>query len=261
VSAGPLPHLIDVWHAGAPSIDFLSPDIYFPNFREWTDRYARADNPLFIPEASLGARSATNAFYAFGTHDAIGFSPFSIESTPNPSENRIGKSYALLSDLAPVILARQGTGAMAGVIPVIPFDGTVDAQPQIVKLRGLPFTMTVSFALPRAQTVASTNDAPVAAVVFGDAGRDYAGPIAGALVIALGNDELLIAGTGVSVTFAADGPGAPKAGILSAQQGHYVDGKWVPGVWMNGDQTDQGRRVRLESPEFTIQRVKLYRYR
>ena len=30
---------------------------------------------------------------------------------------------------------------------------------------------------------------------------------------------------------------------------------------MNGDQTDQGRRVRLESSEFTIQRVKLYRYR
>src|SRR5262249_53560007 len=29
VSAGPLPHLIDVWRAAAPSIDMLSPDIYF----------------------------------------------------------------------------------------------------------------------------------------------------------------------------------------------------------------------------------------
>ena len=28
-SAGPLPHLIDVWRAGAPAIDFLAPDIYF----------------------------------------------------------------------------------------------------------------------------------------------------------------------------------------------------------------------------------------
>ena len=84
-SAGPLPHLFDAWRSAAPSIDILSPDIYFPNFREWTDKYARGDNPLFIPEASLGARSATNAFYAFGTHDAIGFSPFSIESSPKPS--------------------------------------------------------------------------------------------------------------------------------------------------------------------------------
>ncbi|MGH8187700.1 MAG: beta-galactosidase, partial [Steroidobacteraceae bacterium] len=39
-SAGPLPHLIDVWRAGAPSIDFLAPDIYFPNFVEWARAYA-----------------------------------------------------------------------------------------------------------------------------------------------------------------------------------------------------------------------------
>lgn len=261
VSAGPLPHLIDVWHAAAPSIDFLAPDIYFPNFREWTDKYTRADNPLFIPEASLGARSATNAFYAFGTHNAIGFSPFSVESAANPAESPIAKSYSILSDLAPVILAHQGKGQMAGVIPVIPFDGTIDAQPQVVKLRGLQYTMTVSFALPRAETVPPTKDAPLAAVVFGDAGRDYAGPIAGALIIALGNDEVLIAGTGVSVTFEPEGPGPPKAGIISAQQGHHADGRWVSDLWMNGDQTDQGRRVRLESAVFTIQRVKLYRYR
>ena len=38
-SAGPLPHLIDVWRAGAPAIDFLAPDIYFPNFVEWARRY------------------------------------------------------------------------------------------------------------------------------------------------------------------------------------------------------------------------------
>jgi beta-galactosidase GanA len=33
-SAGPLPHLIDVWRAGAPAIDFIAPDIYFPTFVE-----------------------------------------------------------------------------------------------------------------------------------------------------------------------------------------------------------------------------------
>ena len=32
-SAGPLPHLMDVWRAAAPAIDFLSPDIYFPELR------------------------------------------------------------------------------------------------------------------------------------------------------------------------------------------------------------------------------------
>src|SRR5690606_36081560 len=45
VSAGPLPHLIDVWRAAAPSLDFIAPDIYFPNFVEWTERYTRGGNP------------------------------------------------------------------------------------------------------------------------------------------------------------------------------------------------------------------------
>ena len=53
-SAGPLPHLIDIWRAAAPAIDFLSPDIYFPNFSEWCQKYHRPGNPLFIPEAVLG---------------------------------------------------------------------------------------------------------------------------------------------------------------------------------------------------------------
>ncbi|MBK7257736.1 MAG: beta-galactosidase, partial [Ignavibacteriae bacterium] len=37
-SAGPLPHLMDVWKAAAPQIDFLAPDIYFPNFAEWVGK-------------------------------------------------------------------------------------------------------------------------------------------------------------------------------------------------------------------------------
>src|SRR5262249_14825678 len=51
-SGGPLPHLLEVWKAGAPSLDMLSPDIYFPNFVDLATRYRRADNPLFIPEAN-----------------------------------------------------------------------------------------------------------------------------------------------------------------------------------------------------------------
>ena len=32
-SAGPLAHLIDVWHYAAPNIDFLAPDLYDKRFR------------------------------------------------------------------------------------------------------------------------------------------------------------------------------------------------------------------------------------
>ena len=85
-SAGPLPHLMDVWRAGAPKIDFLSPDIYFSNFAEWCRKYHRSGNPLFIPEIAPSPLNSVQAFYAIGQHDAIGFSPFSIESLDEATE-------------------------------------------------------------------------------------------------------------------------------------------------------------------------------
>jgi beta-galactosidase GanA len=112
-----------------------------------------------------------------------------------------------------------------------------------VRLGGYTLNVTYERPQPPAQG-AQTTDAP-----------------AGGLVIATGPDEFVIAGTGLVVTFEADSPGAPTVGILSAQEGKYVDGRWTPGRWLNGDQTHQGRHVRLPQGRFDIQRVKLYRYR
>ncbi len=109
-SGGPLPHLMDVWRAGAPQIDFLSPDIYFTNFADWCRKYHKSGNPLFIPEAILGPLSAVNALYAIGQHDAIGFSPFSIESVAEPARSLLAGSYDVLTQLAP--LTRQGSWAI-----------------------------------------------------------------------------------------------------------------------------------------------------
>ncbi len=36
-SAGPLPHLMDIWQAAAPAIDILSPDFYNPYFKKYCD--------------------------------------------------------------------------------------------------------------------------------------------------------------------------------------------------------------------------------
>jgi beta-galactosidase GanA len=63
------------------------------------------------------------------------------------------------------------------------------------------------------------------------------------------------------MTFAPSSPGPPIAGILHAQEGRYENGRWVSGRWLNGDQTHQGRHIRLEAHAFSMQRVKLYRYR
>jgi hypothetical protein len=39
--------------AGAPSLNMLSPDIYFPDFKYWAGRYFTSNNPLFIPESAF----------------------------------------------------------------------------------------------------------------------------------------------------------------------------------------------------------------
>jgi hypothetical protein len=63
------------------------------------------------------------------------------------------------------------------------------------------------------------------------------------------------------MTFAPVSAGDPITGILTAQEGRVVDGQWRTIRWLNGDQTHQGRHIRLEPNEFTMQRVTLYRYR
>ncbi|MFV3130393.1 DUF5597 domain-containing protein [Niveispirillum sp. KHB5.9] len=83
----------------------------------------------------------------------------------------------------------------------------------------------------------------------------------GGLIIQVGPDEFYIAGSGLTVTFEPVTPGAPIAGIESAWEGHFDNGKWVAGRLMNGDQTHQGRHIRLPPGDFTVQRVRLYRYR
>jgi Domain of unknown function (DUF5597)/Beta-galactosidase len=253
VSAGPLPHLIDVWRVAAPSIDLIAPDIHFPNFVEWAGRYAVSGNPRFIPESRFGPQSAVHALYAFGAHDAIGFSPFAIESVKDAAHHPMAGSYAMLAELAPTILAAQGRGMAAGVIPRVAFDGTVDDAPQRVVVGGT-FALTVTFeGESPAATSANPGAAPTPSSAAGESVR-------GGIIIALASDELIIAGTGIVVTCAPVGAGDPIAGILSAEEGRIVNGRWRTTRRLNGDQTHQGRHIRLGPGEFTMQRVKLYRY-
>ena len=236
-SAGPLPHLIDVWRAGAPSIDFLAPDIYFPNFVEWARAYSVPGNPLFVPETGR-APDATpaNGFYAIGELDAIGFSPFAIESYK--ADDALGDAYDVLRQITPLVLEHQGDDSMIGVRPPVSFDGVVDDTPQSFRLGD--YTLHVAFK------GTSTEPTPQRKV-----------EAHGGLIIRLGADEYLVAGKGLIVTFSTEGA---IAGIESIWEGRFVDGRWVPGRLLNGDESHQGRHLRIPEGKFGIQRVRLYRY-
>ena len=249
-SAGPLPHLIDIWRAGAPQIDFLAPDIYFQNFAEWARKYRQSGNPLFIPEAAPSAASAVNGLYAFGDLDAIGFCPFAIESVEEPIGKLIASSFGILKQLTPLILEHQGKNEMAGVLP----EGPEQRAPQRVRLGG--YALNVSYERDRPASYPGQNPGSN----LGQSSQTSEA-IPGGLIIGTGPDEFVIAGTGLVVTFETAPPSEVIVGILSAQEGKFANGKWIGGRWLNGDQTNQGRHIRLPLGRFDIQRVKLYRYR
>jgi beta-galactosidase GanA len=236
-SAGPLPHLMDIWKAGSPAIDILSPDFYNPYFKSYSDLYTRRNNPLFIPEIRSEPNNAAKVFLALGHYKAIGFSPFSIESVKASPEEPIAKSYALLQQLSPVILKNELTGKMDAVL--------LDSNFQKQELVMGSYTLTISHEYSLGWSPDS---------------KKPGWPESSGLIIQIGEHEFIIAGTGIVVTFSSSAKNNPSVGILRSYEGEYVNGEWKPGRRMNGDQDHQGRHIRIPVNEFSIQQVSVYDY-
>ncbi len=237
-SAGPLPHLMDIWQAAAPSIDMLCPDFYNPNFKYYNDLYIRRNNPLFIPEINLEPSDAAKVFYAIGHYQAIGFSPFSIESAKDPGEEPVGKSFAILSQLSNEILKYQGSGKMEGILL-----DTLNKKQEII-LGNYKMAISHDYTLGWSPEASKPG-----------------WPATGGIIIQVAADEFIIAGTGIVVTFSVNNAHGTSAGILQADEGVYINGEWQPGRRMNGDQDHQGRHIRIPAGEWGIQRITLYQYK
>ena len=237
-SAGPLPHLMDIWQAAAPSIDVLAPDFYNPYFKHYCDLYTRGNNPLFIPEIRFEPSDAAKVFAPIGHYHAFGFSSFSIESTDHPNDEPVAKSYSIIQQLTPEILKYRGTNKMDGVL----LDTSNKKQETI--LGDYKLTVVHDYTLgwsPEAKNA------------------DW--PLSGAIIIQKNDNDFIIAGTGVVITFAVNNNDKISAGILQADEGKYVNGEWNAGRRMNGDQTHQGRHIRIPVGDWNIQKVKLYQYK
>ncbi len=245
-SGGPLPQVMDVWRAGAPAIDLIAPDIYMQEFEWVCGQYHRGGNPLFIPETRGGAVGAARALWAFGQHDAMGFSPFGIDSATSTETEPLSQCYSALSQLAPLILESQGKGKMAGVL-------LSSNQPE--------------------QRV-TLEDYVIQSRLGGR--RGGRAEMGGAILISTGPDEYTIAGRGLDIFFEPKTPGdLPLAAIdfvdelRLTERGKISSGsggsKWVSGRRLNGDEvhtsTFDGTGLRFYGPAVSIQHVKLYRYR
>jgi len=246
-SGGPQAQNHDIWRAGAPNIDMLSPDIYLPDFPTIIQSYSRLDNPVFVPESTVGVAGSANAFYAIGQMGAIGYSPFGIDSRAgDPAAEPIGRAYATLGSLSELILAHQAAGTIRGA-------WLKAENPAIREMTHSLGNYDVKFAL---RTTRGSAALP---------------PAGYGLVMLVGPDEYLVAGYDTEVTFQPKS-GTGIAGLAKVQAGDMVGGEWVPSRWLNGDEiqlrydlkaaqaenlSGQGLRFRGDT---TLQRVWLYTY-
>jgi len=241
--------VMDVWKAGGPQIDMLSPDAYSDrDFVAFCAKYTQSGNPLFIPENMGGADGAARVLYALGRHDAIGWTVMGLEDPriPHPDNDLIG-SFDLIAQLAPLIAEHQGKGTMSAVLLRGPND-----PPQKIHLGN--YTLEVGFySQPKMFGVPPPPDPP---------------PPAAAIFIETGPDEYFAAGSGVTVKVSPNTPGPPLAGFATVEEGTFVNGRWVPGRRLNGDDSDEGNFLMLDRSGCcwapgtkSIQRFTLYRYR
>lgn len=267
-SAGPLAHLIDIWKCAAPGIDLLAPDIYDKGFTDWVSQYKLHNNPLFIPEIRLEPNDGVRAFYVFGQHDAIGFSPFSIEDAPDDGSYKLTKGYRKLKELMPVITKYQGKGMMKGVL----FDG--ENREKNIEWDRITLVCKHFFTLP---WDARATDGSI-------------WPEGGGLIIRLNELEYIVAGSGIVMEFKTSDEmkgyvkkelgedGFVASGGKATTKEVWNNGKRI-GIGsvnevtvdsngnlkylrrLNGDQDHQGRHVRIEVDDFSILHVKLYEYR
>jgi hypothetical protein len=237
-SAGPLPHLMDIWKAGGPSIDFLSPDFYFPDFKHWCDLYTCQGNPLFIPEHRFDNTVAAKAAYALGHYECIGFSPFSVESSADPGNEPLGKMYKIITQLIPLITARQGQNKIEGVL--------LDKQNQESGFQLGKY----EFKVRHSYTLGYENNS-----------RNDTWNMAGVIFIQTDENEFYVAGSGIVITFRNLSNPSSNVGILKVDEGRFVNSKeWKIIRHLNGDQTHQGRHVRIFLDSYSILRFELYNY-
>lgn len=267
-SAGPLAHLIDFWHSGAPSIDLLAPDIYDTGFKSWTAQYALPNNRLFIPESRCCVNSGVRALYAFGEHAALGFSPFAIDQASPQETESVTQAYRLLRQLEKGRLLGRGQHSWGLLFDQEDRERTIEVNEDKTVI-----TARHNFTLPWDPRA---TDGSV-------------WPEGGAILLKLAKNEYLLAGNGVVVEFKTQSEKQQEVQKQLGEDGFVAEGQQTAtqsrptfkgrrlGIGSvdevsideagmhylrrhNGDQDHQGRHARIGVGDWKILHIKLYEY-
>lgn len=212
-SGGAVYTVLNIWKAATPAINMISPDIYVSDragYRRVLATYARPDNPLFIPETLPCPFNYPNLYLALAKYDALGFSPFGIDSRQVCRQPRakamapLGVSYGLIAAAMPAILRARGTANLQAAVP------HWHAGSQL--LRFPHYAAQVNFV---------------------------DGENSGAMVIRTAPGHYLALGAGVQVRFFARAAHR-QAQLLEVAQGQYAQGRWRTKYLWNGDEVSAG---------------------
>ena len=237
-SGGPHPYYLSVYRAASTHLNFYSPDIYWPEFEYWVDRYRFAGNPIFIPEARLET-APYNALYAYGAAKAFGFDPFGIDSLhapekPDEPKPAIMQVYAALTSLGAMLPEAQAAGRTRGLV----LHANSPRPTQTVALGGYLFQGSLSRSWPT--NVMQENDGAM-------------------LLLESAPNEFLIVGMGLTVKLSRDpDKDARIAGIASIEEVVREGSGWKVAERRNGDQSNQGRQLSMNPHDVQVYRVRLY---
>jgi hypothetical protein len=254
-SGGPILSVLDIWKAGAPSIDVLAPDLYGADFKVQVNNFHRTDNPLFIPETNTTEGPAS---WAFAEEDAICFSPFGIDSRGNVME----REYSLLTQLMPVITKYQGSGKMFGIFR---HRGDSSTGREFTLNKDVKVSVTFSRGFMRPPSASTPATVPGTNNPMGQQNQE---PASYGIFIQTGENEFMVAGYNLSVSAASTNL-KKEVWLKDAWQGHYENGVWKPEVLHNGDEagflrsdnpTYGIRAYRTNPPEPSIFRFKVLVY-
>lgn len=231
------PHQVNlaIFRAAAPAIDFLSPDIYWPNFEFYLDRYAALPgNAVFVPEARLDA-APFNVLYALGQDGALGFSPFNIDSLKASDKPALGEVYAQLATLSDLLPAAQREHRTAGLV----LHKNSPRATQTVALGGYLFHAVLSRSWPT-QALATDDGAM--------------------MIVQTAPDDFLVLASGLSVTMTRDpDTDSRAAGIVSIDEvSREGDGALTILRHLNGDETNQNHTLLTDATHVRLYHLRLY---
>ncbi|KAN0095976.1 glycoside hydrolase family 35 protein [Hyaloscypha variabilis] len=218
-SGGGVSNVLDIWLAFAPSLDFIAPDIYLNDYSTSCAKYRHLNQPLFIPEQRRDDYGARRIWKAFGSYQAIGTSPFGID-TLEPTTNPFTKHYGLLASIKDIILeAHRNPGSSIGFFfdELLP-SGHDSSPPTVAQFGSFSVSIQRSF-------------------VFGK-------PAPGAgMLIHLSDAKFLLIGWGFQAVFTSTSPKSTFTGILRFEEKipDPETGKLGKGRSLNGDETRSGK--------------------